>query len=141
LRGCPDTLKEATGDTQRIDEILDRCGDSFAVLSGDDHSCLQAMKRGAHGVISVAANVAPGRMAELCAAAHVQDWARADVLENELGELFDILMIETNPIPVKWSLFEMGLVGPHIRLPMAGLDEAYREQLRLCLHGLGLILA
>jgi 4-hydroxy-tetrahydrodipicolinate synthase len=48
-------------------------------------------------------------------------------------------MIETNPIPVKWSLFEMKLVGPHIRLPMTVLDEEYREQLRRCLHGLGLI--
>ena len=132
-------IKEATGDMQRIDEILDRCGDSFSVLSGDDHSCLQAMKHGARGVISVAANVAPGRMAELCAAAHLQDWARADAQEKELNDLFDILMIETNPIPVKWSLFEMGLVGPHIRLPMTGLDEKYRDQLRRCLKGLGLI--
>ena len=132
-------IKEATGDMQRIDEILDRCGDSFAVLSGDDHSCLQAMKHGAHGVISVAANVAPRRISELCTAAHLQDWARADVLEMELSHLFDILMIETNPIPVKWALFEMGLIGPHIRLPMTGLDEEYRERLRRCLHGLGLI--
>lgn len=132
-------IKEATGDPQRIDEILDRCDDFFVVLSGDDHSCLQAMKRGARGVISVAANVAPGRMAELCAVAHLQDWARADVLENELSRLFDILMIETNPIPVKWALFEMGLVGPHLRLPMTGLDEEYHERLRQCLHGLGLI--
>ncbi len=141
LSGHPQILgiKEATGDCQRIDEILDRCNDDFVVLSGDDHSCLQAMKHGANGVISVAANVAPGRMAELCAAAHRQDWARADALENELSQLFDKLMIETNPIPVKWSLFEMGLVGPHIRLPMTGLDEEYREQLRRCLHGLGLI--
>ncbi len=132
-------IKEATGSTQRIDEILDHCGELFIVLSGDDHSCLQAMKHGAQGVISVAANVVPGPMAELCASAHVQDWARADVLEDRLTELFNILMIETNPIPVKWSLFEMGLVGPHIRLPMTGLDEGYREQLRQCLHGLGLI--
>ncbi|MEE8495699.1 MAG: 4-hydroxy-tetrahydrodipicolinate synthase [Xanthomonadales bacterium] len=132
-------IKEATGDPRRIDEILDRCDDFFVVLSGDDHSCLQAMKRGARGVISVAANVAPGRMAELCAVAHLQDWARADVLENELSRLFDILMIETNPIPVKWALFEMGLVGPHLRLPMTGLDEEYHERLRQCLHGLGLI--
>jgi len=132
-------IKEATGDTRRVDEILDRCGDLFVVLSGDDHSCLQAMKSGARGVISVAANVAPGRLAELCAVARLQDWARADELESELSGLFDILMIETNPIPVKWSLFEMGLIGPHIRLPMTGLDEEYRERLRRCLHELGLM--
>lgn len=132
-------IKEATGDTQRIVEIRQGCGDSFCVLSGDDSSCLQAMKRGAHGVISVAANVAPGRMKQLCASACAQDWARANALESELSQLFEILMIETNPIPVKWSLFEMGLIGPHIRLPMLGLDEKYRDQLRQCLNGLGLI--
>lgn len=53
--------------------------------------------------------------------------------------LFDILMMETNPIPVKWSLFEMGLDEPHIRLPVAGLYKEYREQFRRCFHGLGLI--
>ena len=132
-------IKEATAEIERIDEILDRCGESFDVLSGDDTSCLEAIKHGAKGVISVAANLVPGRIAELCAAAHLQDWERADALDKELNPLFEILMIETNPIPVKWSLFEMKLVGPHIRLPMTVLDEEYREQLRRCLHGLGLI--
>jgi dihydrodipicolinate synthase/N-acetylneuraminate lyase len=90
-------------------------------------------------VISVAANVAPGRMVELCAAAGQQDWERTDVLEAELSSLFGIMMIETNPIPVKWALFEMGLIGPHIRLPMARLDKEYREQVRQCLHAMDLI--
>jgi 4-hydroxy-tetrahydrodipicolinate synthase len=134
-------IKEAHADTRRIDEILGHCGESFAVLSGDDLHCLQAMKNGAHGVISVAANVAPGRMAELCAAAGQRDWERADALENELRRLFDILMIETNPIPVKWALFEMGMIGPHIRLPMARLDKQNREQVRQCLHAMELILS
>lgn len=132
-------IKEAHADTGRIVEILDRCGDSFAVLSGDDHRCVQALKNGAHGVISVAANVAPRRMAELCAAVAQRNWERTDALEAELDSLFDIMMIETNPIPVKWALFEMGLVGPHIRLPMARLDKEHREQVRQCLHGMELI--
>ena len=132
-------IKEAHADTRRIDEILGRCSDSFAVLSGDDHHCVQAMKNGAHGVISVAANVAPGRMAELCAAAGQRDWERTDALETGLRSLFDIMMIETNPIPVKWALFEMGLIGPHIRLPLARLEKEYRERVRQCLHGMDLI--
>ncbi len=132
-------IKEACADTRRIEEILSHCSQSFAVLSGDDHHCVPAMKNGAHGVISVAANVAPGRMAELCAAAGQQDWERTDALEAELSMLFDIMMIETNPIPVKWALFEMGLIGPHIRLPMSRLDKEHREQVRQCLHGMDLI--
>ena len=132
-------IKEAKADTRRIEEILSRCSDSFTVLSGDDHHCVPAMKNGAHGVISVAANVVPGRMAELCAAAGQQDWERIDALEAELSMLFDIMMIETNPIPVKWALFEMGLIGPHIRLPMSRLDKEHREQVRQCLHGMDLI--
>lgn len=97
------------------------------------------MTQGAQAVVSVAANVTPSRVAELYAAARLQNWQRADELENELEKLFDILMIETNPIPVKWSLFEMGLIGPHIRLPMTGLAEPYHDRIRQCLSSLDLI--
>ncbi len=134
-------IKEAVADTGRVVELLDRCQESFTVLSGDDHSCLQAMKHGAHGVISVAANVVPGPMAELCAAALGEDWKRADSMDSRLKRLFDILMIETNPIPVKWALFEMSLLGPHIRLPMTRLGEEFREPLRQCLQELELLSA
>jgi 4-hydroxy-tetrahydrodipicolinate synthase len=134
-------IKEAVADTGRVVELLDRCQESFTVLSGDDHSCLQAMKHGAHGVISVAANVVPGPMAELCAAALREDWKHADLMDSRLKRLFDILMIETNPIPVKWALFEMSLLGPHIRLPMTRLGEEFREPLRQCLQELELLSA
>ncbi len=73
------------------------------------------------------------------ASARQKNWQPADELEKELRQLFDILMIETNPIPVKWSLFEMGLVGPHIRLPMTGLDDEYHDQLRQCFVSLDLM--
>jgi dihydrodipicolinate synthase/N-acetylneuraminate lyase len=97
------------------------------------------MKMGAHGVISVAANAVPGPMARLCAAARRQDWDSADEVDSGLRKLFDILMIETNPIPVKWALFEMSLLGPHIRLPMTSLGDEFRESLRQCLNELELI--
>jgi len=132
-------IKEAVGDCARIEELISRCGPDFDVLSGDDHSCLEAMKQGAAGVISVAANVAPALIHELCRAAQEQDWEAADRIDGRLRQLFDDLMIETNPIPVKWALFEMDLVGPQIRLPLTELDEAYREQLRQSLAGLGLL--
>ncbi len=132
-------IKEAVGDTARVVELRTCCGESFAILSGDDHSCLSAMKHGANGVISVAANVVPAAMAELCSAAKRGEWRRADSVEFSLRNLFDILMIETNPIPVKWSLFEMSLIGPHIRLPMTSLGDEFREPLRQCLRELTLI--
>ena len=132
-------IKEAVADTARVRELLELCQISFSVLSGDDNSCLNSMKIGAHGVISVAANAVPGPMARLCAAARRQDWDSADEVDSGLRKLFDILMIESNPIPVKWALFEMSLLGPHIRLPMTRLGKEFREPLRQCLQDLELI--
>ena len=134
-------IKEAVADAARIDELLRSCGEDFIVLSGDDPSCLRSMKRGARGVISVAANVAPALMSSLCEAAERGDWDVAEAVENKLRELFRILMIESNPIPVKWSLFEMKLIGPALRLPLTPLDASFREPLRACLSELGLTAA
>jgi 4-hydroxy-tetrahydrodipicolinate synthase len=132
-------IKEAVGQAGRIDELIAHCGDSFSVLSGDDHSCHEAMKHGAVGVISVAANVVPGKMHALCAAALRGDWPGSESLDGELRELFDILMIETNPIPVKWCLHEMGLIGPDLRLPMTKLATECREEVRQSLVKLRII--
>ena len=65
--------------------------------------------------------------------------SRAESIRIRLRRLFDILMIETNPIPVKWALFEMNLLGPHIRLPMTRLGKEFQEQVRRCLQELELI--
>jgi len=126
-------IKEAVPDPTRIEELCDRCGPGFSVLSGDDSSCLDAMRQGAQGVISVAANVVPNRMHRLCMAAARPDWPLAERIDSELKPLFDVLMIETNPIPVKWALFEMGLVGSRLRLPLTRLNRKFREPLRRCL--------
>ena len=126
-------IKEAVPDASRIEELCARCGPDFAVLSGDDHSCLQAMRQGAHGVISVAANVVPARIHKLCMAAEQLDWPAAERIDSQLKSLFSILMIETNPIPVKWALFEMSLAGSRVRLPLTRLDRKFRESVRQCL--------
>jgi 4-hydroxy-tetrahydrodipicolinate synthase len=126
-------IKEALPDGARIEELCSRCGPDFVVLSGDDNSCLDAMRQGAAGVVSVAANVVPEAMHELCMAAAQQDWPEANQLESQIKTLFEVLMIETNPIPVKWALFEMGLVGPGIRLPLTPLDKEFHAPLRQCL--------
>jgi 4-hydroxy-tetrahydrodipicolinate synthase len=132
-------IKEAKREAGRIEELLKRCGPSFSVLSGDDPSCLEALRCGAHGVVSVAANVAPGLMHRLCSAAAEEQWEVADALDARLQPLFEMLALETNPIPVKWALFEMQRVSPHIRLPLTPLDEAHRRPLRRCLASLGLL--
>ena len=132
-------IKEAVAEPGRVTELRRRCGPDFVVLSGDDGSCLQAMKDGAAGVVSVAANAAPGPMQALCEAAGSGEWDRADALEKALKPLFEALMIETNPIPVKWALFEMGLIGPAVRLPLTELAESRRAPLRNALAELALL--
>jgi 4-hydroxy-tetrahydrodipicolinate synthase len=132
-------IKEAVRDTNRIDELCQRCGPEFTILSGDDDSCLDSMRHGARGVVSVVANVAPKQMHELCAAGALGEWDRASGINLRLKALFDVLMIETNPIPVKWALFEMGLVESKVRLPLTRLDKKFREPVRQCLVDLGLI--
>ena len=131
-------VKEAVGDRERVEELLQRCGPEFTVLSGDDPSCLQAMKLGARGVISVASNVAPGQMRRMCAAALAGDWALAEEQNSRLLALYDALALETNPIPVKWAAYELELAGPGIRLPLTPLDEVHRGRLKETLADLGL---
>ena len=129
-------LKDAVPDMARIEYIVSRCGPDFAVLSGDDPTCLAAMRAGAWGVVSVAANVAPRLMRELCDAARVGDWRRAERLNDRLAKLYETLGVETNPIPVKWAAFEMGLAGPWVRLPLTPLAERHRGPVRDCLEEL-----
>lgn len=131
-------IKEAVGDRQRVEELIRRCGQDFIVLSGDDPTCLQSMKLGGQGVISVTSNVAPALMHGLCDAALNGDWGRADDLNERLLPLYEVLALESNPIPVKWAAYELKLAGAGIRLPLAELDETHRGRLRQVLEELGL---
>jgi 4-hydroxy-tetrahydrodipicolinate synthase len=132
-------IKEAVATPGRVKELVSRCAPPFAVLSGDDRSCLAAMREGARGVVSVAANVAPELMRRLCAAAAEGDWEAAERIDGTLQPLFEALMLEPNPIPVKWALCAMNMAGPGIRLPLTELDESHREGVRQCLARLGLL--
>ncbi len=132
-------IKEAVGRMDRVAELLRLCGDEFTVLSGDDPSFLQAMRCGARGVISVAANVVPAAFKFICQAAERRDWAAAETEEARLRQLFDLLMIETNPIPVKWALQELSLCSAQVRLPLTPLSASYREALNHCLKALGVL--
>ena len=122
-------IKEAVPDMARIRELVSLCGQSLVVLSGDDASGLSAVRNGAKGVISVAANVVPGLFHEMIACAEAGKWQDAVEIDETLRHLYRLLALETNPIPVKWALYKMALVGPGIRSPLLPLSERYRDQL------------
>jgi 4-hydroxy-tetrahydrodipicolinate synthase len=123
-------IKEATGNVDRARDILGRVPSSFAVYSGDDETALALMLAGGHGVISVTANVVPAEMAAMSSAAVNGDAARARGINERISELHRVLFLESNPIPVKWALHEMGRADTGIRLPLTPLSERHRSTLK-----------
>ena len=132
-------IKEATGDLDRARELIDRCGDRLDIYSGDDATAMELMLMGGKGNISVTANVAPQAMHDMCMAALSGDRETAGQINGRLDILHRTLFIESNPIPVKWALHEMGLVPEGIRLPLTPLDEKYRDTLRQALAQAGVL--
>jgi 4-hydroxy-tetrahydrodipicolinate synthase len=132
LAGIPNIvgIKEATGNLDRLAEITRLCGGDFLLYSGDDATACDFCLRGGKGVISVTANVAPKLMHAMCAAALAGDTATAKAVDAKLAALHKDLFIESNPIPVKWAVHEMGLIGPGIRLPLTWLSENCRDTVR-----------
>ncbi|HLD09275.1 MAG TPA: 4-hydroxy-tetrahydrodipicolinate synthase [Methylophilaceae bacterium] len=123
-------IKDATGSIERGTDLLLRAPEDFAVYSGDDASSLSLMLLGGHGVISVTANVAPKLMHEMCVAAMAGDVIKAREINAKLFALHQKLFVEANPIPVKWVLQEMGLIGAGIRLPLVPLSPQHYDTLR-----------
>ena len=115
-------VKEATGDLERGAEVIRLVGDRMAVYSGDDETAYALILAGAKGNISVTANVAPAQMHALCEAALTGDDEQAKSMNDALMPLHNAMFSESNPIPVKWALHEMGLMGPAIRLPLTPLS-------------------
>lgn len=122
-------LKEAT-DVQRAREVIDRCEGQLEVYSGDDASALEIILQGGRGVISVTANVAPKPMHDMCVAALNGDRETAAAINRQLSRLHRDLFVESNPIPVKWALHEIGLIPQGIRLPLTPLSAQYHQRLR-----------
>lgn len=120
-------IKDATGNIGRGSDLLLRAPADFTIYSGDDISSLALLLLGGHGVISVTANVAPKMMHDLCIAAKAGDLNTARSLNNKLLRLHNDLFIEANPIPVKWAVAQMGLIGSGIRLPLTPLSDQYHS--------------
>jgi 4-hydroxy-tetrahydrodipicolinate synthase len=132
-------IKDATSDLVRHVELMRRLpkAKSFTLLSGNDDTALAYMLLGGHGVISVTANVAPRAMADMCDAALSGRLEEARSANAKLMPLHTRLFVEANPIPVKWALAEMGLIGGTLRLPLTSLAAPYHNTVRTALREAG----
>ena len=127
-------VKEATGDLARIKTIRDLAGTDFAIYSGDDATSRECCLLGGNGTITVTGNVAPKLVHEMIMAAIKGDAETALALDNKLVGLHKQLFIQANPIPVKWAVAEMGLMGKGIRLPLTWLTEDCYTAVRLAMQ-------
>ncbi|MBI5814416.1 MAG: 4-hydroxy-tetrahydrodipicolinate synthase [Nitrospinae bacterium] len=132
-------LKDACGDLAYTSEIISRTSSDFSVLSGDDGLTLPMMSIGAKGVISVAANVVPDKIAALTAAALAGDFGAAREIHYSMWDLMNSMFYETNPIPVKTALAMMGRIREEFRLPLCQMGQANRERLQTVMQKCGLL--
>ena len=134
-------LKEAVDDIERIKELVKISNNStdFAILSGDDPTFMNALIEGAQGVISVAANVIPKSISQICKYIRENNISDAKKLNEVNSNIYRLLFVESNPIPVKWMLTKMGMIENSIRLPLIELDETYHDEILSELNKLKII--
>lgn len=132
-------VKEATGKLERVKQIRDLCGDDFALYTGDDATSLEFCLLGGNGSITVTGNVAPKLLRDMLAAAMRGDRTTAEALDAKLSGLHQQLFIQSNPIPVKWAVAEMGLMGKGIRLPLTWLSDDCVPAVRTAMQQAGVL--
>lgn len=133
-------IKEATGDLDRARDIVAGTPDDFAVYSGDDATATELLLLGGKGNISVTANIAPRQMHQLCAAALAGNAEQARALNSDIANLHVVLFVESNPIPVKWAVAELGLMAQDtIRLPLTPLSTVYRAELKAAMRNAAIL--
>ena len=126
-------IKEALDSSERLSELI-RISQSvadqknFSVFSGDDPSFSSFMANGGDGVISVAANIVPKYISQICSLNLSDQFDHAEELNSILKNLYELLFIESNPIPVKWMLNKMGRIQPGIRLPLVPFNQVFHEK-------------
>lgn len=130
-------VKDASGDIDRAAHLIKAAPAGFSIFSGDDPTAIALMLLGGHGNISVTANIAPRAMSELCRAAIAGDAKTARAIHFKLLSLHKHLFAESNPIPVKWALQQMGRIHGGIRLPLTPLADPYHETVRAALRDAG----
>jgi 4-hydroxy-tetrahydrodipicolinate synthase len=131
-------VKEATGDVARGEAVVRQSRPGFLLLSGDDPTAADLIRVGACGVISVTANVAPRAMHELCAAGLAGRHDEARAINERLMPLHKAMFVESNPIPVKWAVARLGLIGPGIRLPLTPLSASLHSVVEGAMRAAGI---
>ncbi|WP_461516448.1 4-hydroxy-tetrahydrodipicolinate synthase [Porticoccus sp.] len=132
-------IKDATGDLERGRQLVDICPPDFAIYSGDDLTAVELILMGGHGDISVTANVAPKLMSEMCRLALAGQADEARAINQLLQPVHQALFVESNPIPVKWAVAEMGLMQHGIRLPLTELSAEHHQKVLAALQQAGLL--
>ena len=135
-------IKESLDDEVRIKELIEistNHKDDFYIFSGDDPSFLNLLMMGGHGVISVAANILPKEISNICSNFFMGDFDEALEQNKKLENIYDLLFIESNPVPVKWILYKMKMIENSLRLPLVSLDEKYRDNIYSEMLKLGLL--
>jgi 4-hydroxy-tetrahydrodipicolinate synthase len=134
-------IKEALDETKRINELIEisKKHETFSIYSGDDPTFYNSLTLGSSGVISVAANIIPRSISKICELAFDEDWSNAKDLNYVYKELYEMLFVQSNPIPVKWMMYKKKLISDIIRLPLTTLDEKYHEDILSEMLKLGIL--
>jgi 4-hydroxy-tetrahydrodipicolinate synthase len=132
-------IKEAVGDSARYQALITDAGQRIDIYSGDDATACACLLMGGKGVISVTANVAPQQMHDMCAAGLAGNAAQAKILDEKLSGLHQHLFVESNPVPAKWALSQLGLIHPYLRLPLLPLTESHQAIVRAAMQQAGIL--
>jgi len=130
-------IKEATGDLDRAKLLIEQAPSSFAIISGDDATAVDLILLGGKGDISVTANVVPAAIARMCELALAGNAEEARAINERLLPLHTAMFVESNPIPVKWAVEQLGLIQSGIRLPLTRLSEQYHQQVKTAIQVAG----
>ena len=125
-------IKEAVADEIRIKELVAISKDvnnEFLIFSGDDPTFMKSLLLGTHGVISVSANVSPNTHSQICAAVRNGELEKAKKINDINTNLYRLMFVESNPIPVKWALYKMNMIKNSIRSPLIELDETFHKDI------------
>ncbi len=122
-------VKEASGDFTLVSKTRQRCGDNLNIWCGNDDQTVAMMAMGAKGVVSVASNVIPDVIAQLCNACLNGKFEKALEIHSKYAKLFEVLFLETNPIPVKTLMNLMGLNVGKLRLPLVDMEQSHLDTL------------
>lgn len=131
-------IKEATGDLERAKLLIEQAPANFAIISGDDATAVDLILLGGKGDISVTANVVPAAIARMCELALAGNAVEARAINERLLPLHTGMFVESNPIPVKWAVEQLGLIQSGIRLPLTRLSEQYHQQVKTAMQAAGI---